>query len=113
MRWIQRVLFKVRTIAFRSRVEREMDAELAAHLDAETSALVSRGMNPAEAHRVAVDTMGHMALLREECRDARGTASWDRLKQDVAFAFRFFLKNRGSVLDHSRHEQAPSLERSA
>jgi len=38
--------------------------------------------------------MGPVELIREECRDARGTAGWERLKQDVVFGFRLFLKNR-------------------
>src|SRR5262245_36760727 len=94
MRWIQQVVFKMRAIFWRSRVEREMDAELASHLEAETRALVRSGMDPAQARSVAVNTMGHMALLREQCRDARGTAWSDRLRQDLTFAIRLFLKNR-------------------
>src|SRR5579863_7049461 len=94
MRWVQQIFFKVRAIVRRSRVEREMEAELAAHLEAEARALMSRGMDPVEARRLAANTMGHVELIREECRDARGTAWWERLKQDVVFGVRLFLKNR-------------------
>ena len=38
--------------------------------------------------------MGHMDLIKEECRDSRGTAGWEQLKQDVAFGVRLLLKNR-------------------
>ena len=94
MRWTRQLFFKARAILWRSRVEREMEIELAAHIEAEVTDLMRRGMDQAEARRVAVHTMGHMGLLREECRDARGTAGWERLKQDVVFGLRLFLKSR-------------------
>jgi len=94
MRWIQQLFFKVRAIVWRSRVEREMDAELAAHLEAEARELASKGLDPVEARRLAANTMGPVELIRDECRDARGTAWWERLKQDVVFGARLFLKNR-------------------
>ncbi len=94
MRWVQQLIFKARAIAWRSRVEREMEAELAVHLEAEARELMSSGLDPDEARRRAARAMGHAELIREECRDARGTASWDRLKQDLVFGFRLLLKNR-------------------
>jgi len=94
MRWVQQLSFKVRAIVWRSRVEREMEDELAAHLEAEARAPMSQGMDPVEARRLAAKTMGHVELIREDCRDARGTAWWERLKQDVVFGARLFLKNR-------------------
>src|SRR5207247_9853867 len=83
MRWLRQLLWKVRAIVLRSQVEREMEAELAAHLEAETRELTARGLDSAEARRRAANTMGHMELIKEECRDSRGTASWEHLKQDV------------------------------
>src|ERR1700730_18081641 len=70
MRWVQQLFFKVRAIVRRSHVEREMEAELAAHLEAEARMLMSKGMDPVEARRVAANTMGHVELIREECRDS-------------------------------------------
>jgi putative ABC transport system permease protein len=94
MRWVQQLFFKVRAILWRSHVEREMEAELAAHLEAEAQLLMSKGMDPVEARRVAANTLGHVERIREECRDSRGTAWWERLKQDVVFGLRLFVKNR-------------------
>jgi predicted permease len=98
MRWIQQLFFKVRAIILRSRVESEMEVELAAHLEAEARTLMSKGMGPVAARRLAANTMGHLELIREECRDARGTAWWERLKQDVVFGVRLFLKNRAFTI---------------
>ena len=71
-----------------------MEAELAAHLEAETRELRARGLDAAEARRRALATMGHVDLIKEECRDSRGTAFWEHLKHDVAFGLRMLFKNR-------------------
>ena len=94
MRHVQQLLLKLRAIFFRSRVEREMEAELAAHLDAETRELTARGMDPVEARRLAAATMGRVDLIEEECRDSRGTAFWEHLKHDALFGLRLLTKNR-------------------
>src|SRR5258708_36002620 len=38
--------------------------------------------------------MGRMDATKEECRDSRGTAGWEQLKQDFSFGVRLLLKNR-------------------
>jgi predicted permease len=81
--------------AFRPRaVEREMEAELAEHLQAEVEDLIARGVPAEEARRRARATMGPVAAIREECRDTRGTAGLEQIKQDSVFAVRVLVKNR-------------------
>lgn len=94
MRPIQQLLLKLRAIVLRSRVERDMEVELAEHLAAETDDLIARGVAPAEARRRAAATMGRVDLIEEECRDARGTAFWDHLRHDTRFGLRLLFKNR-------------------
>jgi predicted permease len=94
MRRLQQLLLTLRAILFRSRVEREMEAELAAHLDAEACDLASHGLDPMEARRRAAATMGPVELIREECRDSRGTAFWDHFRHDTLFGLRLLFKNR-------------------
>jgi hypothetical protein len=94
MRHVQQLLLKLRAIFLRSRVEREMEAELAAHLDSESAELMARGLDPSEARRRAAATMGRIDLIQEECRDSRGTAFWEHFRHDVAFGLRLLLKNR-------------------
>jgi predicted permease len=91
---MQQLFLKLRAIVLRSRVEREMEAELAAHLDAEARDLAARGLDPAEARRRAASTMGRIELIREDCRDARGTAFWEQLRHDAVFGLRVLWKNR-------------------
>ena len=94
MRWLRKTFLKLRAALLRARVEREMEAELADHLDGEIDELIHRGVPPDEARRRAMATMGPLFAIKEECRDSRGTAGWEQLKQDVAFGVRLLGKNR-------------------
>src|SRR5690349_11979919 len=94
MRWIQKLSLQLRAALQPSAVEREMEEELAEHLESEIKELVARGVSPTEARKQAVATMGRMDAVKEECRDSRGTAGWEQLKQDISFGVRLLLKNR-------------------
>src|SRR5437763_9002239 len=94
MRWLQILSLKWRAVLRRPRVEHEMDAELAGHLASEAQELIARGVSPAEAFQRAAATMGRLDFIKEECRDSRGTAGWEQLKQDIGFGVRLLLKNR-------------------
>src|SRR6266849_5435001 len=94
MRWIQKVSLKIRAALRRPQVEREMEAELAEHLECETKELISLGVPATEARRRAAAAMGRLDAIKEECRDSRGTAGWEQLKQDISFGVRLLLKNR-------------------
>jgi predicted permease len=93
MRFVQKLALTLRAI-FRPRAaDRELDAEFAEHLASETEDLIARGIPPEEARRRARATMGSVALLQQECRDTRGTARLEQLKQDAAYAWRVLLRN--------------------
>lgn len=94
MRWLRVLSLRIRAALRRPRVEREMEAELAEHLECEAQELMARGLPAAEARRRARATMGRMDAIEEECRDSRGTAGWEQLKQDISFGVRLLLKNR-------------------
>ncbi|MBI5282788.1 MAG: ABC transporter permease [Candidatus Solibacter usitatus] len=94
MRWIQEICLKVRAALRRPQVEREMEVELAGHIESETEDLIARGVPLAEARRRARATMGRIDAIKEECRDSRGTAGWEQLKQDIVFGVRLLVKNR-------------------
>ena len=94
MRRLRQLFMTLRAVVRRPEVEREMEAELSAHLDEEIRELMARGVPPADARRRAAATMGHVELIKEECRDSRGTAAWEHLKKDAAFGVRLLLKNR-------------------
>lgn len=86
--------FKLRIRALLSgrRVERELDDELAFHVECETRKLVGQGVDPRDAAARARARFGSTALVADECRDARGTAFVDTTVRDVAYAFRMFRR---------------------
>src|SRR5262249_46337128 len=94
MRWLQKLSLRFRAALRRPQVERELEAELADHLESEIEELIVRGVPPSEARRRARQTLGRVDSIKEECRESRGTAGWEQLKQDIAFGVRLLLKNR-------------------
>ncbi len=70
----------------RSRREQDLDAEIAAHLKLAIDDLVSRGVDPREARRLALAKFGGVEAAREQHREARGLPWADRLAQDLRYA---------------------------
>ena len=79
-------------------VVRDVDAELASHIDLHVADFVRAGMSEDEARRRALVALGGMAQTRERYRE-RSRVQWmDELSQDVKFATRVLLKDRGFTL---------------
>jgi predicted permease len=76
----------------RTRVERELDDELAFHLRAAGERWQERGLSPAEAQRRARLEFGAADAFRERCREARGLRLVDELRADVRFALRLMRR---------------------
>jgi len=74
------------------RVERELDEELAFHIDREAQALIDRGASPADALAAARSRFGSVTRTADECRDARGVATIDNLVRDVRYALRVLVR---------------------
>src|SRR5262245_59030269 len=86
------VLLRMRTLVAPHRVERELDEELAFHIERETRKHVANGLGAAEARMRALARFGPVPLAGDECRDARGTAFVDTLVRDISYAFRTFRR---------------------
>src|SRR2546421_9069279 len=95
MRMRSRVRSWARAMLRRSRMEREMDAELHFHIEAFAEDLVRNGVPREEALRRARIEFGGVERAKEECREARGISFVDGLLQDLRFGLRMMSKNPG------------------
>lgn len=83
---------RVRALLRPNRVERELDEELAFHIECEARKLIEEGMTRAAARQRAQARFGSTALAADRCRDERGTAVIDDAIRDVQYALRTFAK---------------------
>ncbi len=72
----------------RARVERDLDDELAFHVEMETRKLAATGMSMDDARVQARARFGSATTAAEECRDARGARFIESCVQDLAYALR-------------------------
>ncbi|MGH9159285.1 MAG: ABC transporter permease, partial [Vicinamibacteraceae bacterium] len=86
------LFLRVRALAAPRRVERELDEELAFHIERETQKHVANGLSPAEARTRARARFGSVPLAADQCRDARGIGVVDDLTRDTLYAFRTFRR---------------------
>jgi len=77
----------------RSRMEREMDAELRLHMEHHAERLILGGVSAQEAHRQARLEFGGFEQTKEACRDARGAGLLEDLLRDLSFGLRMMRKN--------------------
>jgi predicted permease len=85
---IRDATLRLRGLLARGRVERELDEELAFHIECETRKLVQNGADAAQARAQARARFGSVALAADQCRDQRGTNLIDDTARDVRYAFR-------------------------
>ena len=89
--WLARLINMFRP----GRGERDVDAELQAHLELAVEDNVRLGMTPTEARRVALARLGGVESIREQCRDVRRVIALDELGRDLRFGARMLAKSRG------------------
>ncbi len=79
----------------RARRERELTAEIEAHAQLETDELIRRGVNPAEARRMALAHGGGVTEVHDAYRDQRGLPLLENLLQDIRYGARTLRRSPG------------------
>jgi predicted permease len=75
------------------RSDTDLDAELRDHLEQEIESGIRAGLSPDEARRSAQRLFGPVALVKEECREARGTRWLQDFLQDGRYGLRVLRKS--------------------
>jgi predicted permease len=83
---------RLRSIAFRGGRESDLSEELQFHLEREIERLQASGLSREEARLHAMRLFGGVEQIKEEARDARGTATWDTLVRDTRQGLRRLLR---------------------
>jgi len=83
----------LRSVSKRSRLEAEMEAELAAHLESLTADLIRSGESPAEAARQARIALGPALMHKEGMRASLGLRWFDELRADIRYGVRILAKS--------------------
>ncbi|HYG61443.1 MAG TPA: ABC transporter permease, partial [Thermoanaerobaculia bacterium] len=93
MRSTDKMQLRLRSLFLRPRVEAELDAELAFHIDQLTAEHVAAGMSPREARHAAMREFGGVTQIQERVRDTWGIRWLEQLLQDLGFALRTFRRS--------------------
>lgn len=88
----------LRRVFDRKRYERELDEELAFHVDCRRETLIAEGVDPAEATRRARVELGMSGLHRDAVRSAHGLAFVDAWLGDLKRAARGLAASPGYVI---------------
>jgi len=92
---IQRLLARIKAVFQAGDLDRELAAELEAHVKLLADEHMGRGVEPEEAERLARVELGGVSQLREAHRDVRGLPFLDTLQQDLRYTFRTLRHHAG------------------
>ena len=92
---IREAAARVRSFFRKGRLDRELDAELASHLDMAIEDNLRRGLSPDEARRQALVRFGTAAGAGELHREARGLPALDSFLQDLRYTLRSLRRDAG------------------
>jgi predicted permease len=95
---LRELLLRLRGAFGKPRFDRELDREMAAHLEFAIEDNLERGMSAAQASRQARVSFGGPQQAREKHRDSRGLPFLDSLFRDVRYAVRTLGRDRAFAL---------------
>lgn len=95
MRRVRSFLFRLAGVFNGARGDRELAAELAAHLQLHVDDGVRAGMTPAAARRHALLKLGGLSQVQEAVRERRGLPIMETTMHDLRYALRSLRRNPG------------------
>lgn len=91
-RRISDLWFRLRAIVGRGRMERELEEEVAFHLEREIEKNLASGMTADRARGEALRSFGGVDRFKERARESWGVGLWDDLRRDLRFSLRQMLR---------------------
>ncbi|HEX4962626.1 MAG TPA: ABC transporter permease [Thermoanaerobaculia bacterium] len=98
MQRLRQLLFRIRDLVRRDKLERELAEELSFHLEMAAADRAARGLSPEEARRAAVLEFGGVEKIKEDCRDQFGLRWLETVGLDLRHAARGLRRSPGFTL---------------
>ncbi|HEY6825977.1 MAG TPA: ABC transporter permease [Gemmatimonadaceae bacterium] len=95
MSWIDAARQRLRDLVAGERADRDLDEEIAHHIDLETARQIRDGLDPAAARAMAYVRFGNPTLVGDATRAERGPHLMEGSVQDLSWALRSLHKNAG------------------
>jgi putative ABC transport system permease protein len=97
-RWLTRLRLRWRSLVGGRALDRELDDELAFHIERQIEQSIARGMTHEEARTAALRSMGGVEQRKEQMRDERRVAVVENVLRDLRMAVRQLAKQPGFAL---------------
>ena len=95
MRWYYKLPLRLRSLFLKNKAELDLREELQFHLQNQIDEYVAQGMNPQEARRAALRSLGGVEQVKEECREARKMNLIENFVRDMRLGLRMLRRSPG------------------